>query len=312
MPNKLIYSFLNPIQLFDPSPVEDDRYLSKDFIDYDLPDTILPWEQQAGYCQPWQLSDTIQIQLQTNVGPVNFTLYDCLTDLAIDTVQFTQGAQSVNEPGVYIYELSMPLNGYNPGCYYGKVTFGASPIIFTLQTGELDFKEVHENTLYLESSHYENREDIIFETGLLLAVRVHGTNKFLKTANKSTTYEDQSLNMSAIRNVAFRNWRLIIGGGRGIPDWLADKITRMAGCSDFSIDGKYFVKPQDSEIQEIEDEDYPLRGWTIELREKNNRGSRTYENNVPIDAAVSVMVNVDSKGFGNSNSGSLTAITEII
>jgi len=312
MANKLIYPFINPVQLFDPAPVEDDRYLSKDFIDYNLPETILPWEQRLNYCQKWQMSDTVFIQLQTNVGPVNFILYDCLTDLVVDTVQFTQGAQSVNEPGLYIYELSLPLTGYDAGCYYGKVTFGASPVIFTLQTGEWDIQEVHENTLYLEANHFEAREDFKFKTGLVPALRVEGTNKYQKTATKSTTYEDQTLNMSVLRNVNFRLWKLIVGQSKGIPDWLSDKIIRMICCSSFSIDGKYFTKSQDADWEPIEEDGYSMKGWTVELRELRNRASRIYENNVALDAVVTAVVNVDSKGFGNSNSGSLTAITEII
>src|SRR6188768_1277843 len=99
MANKLVYPFINPVQLFDPNPTLDDRYRSKDFIDFDFPDTILPWEQRISFCQPWQQSDVIEIQLQTNVGPVAFILKDCATDEIIDTLLFVQGEESVNEPG---------------------------------------------------------------------------------------------------------------------------------------------------------------------------------------------------------------------
>lgn len=311
MANKLIRSFINPLQLFDPAPYEDPRYLSKDFIDYDFPDTILPWEQRVGYCQKWQKSDTIFDQLQTNVGPVVFILKDCKTDQVIDTVLYVQGAESENEPGLFIYELSLPLSGYPEGCYYGVVTFGASPIVFSLRTGEINLSELHENTLYIEFSNYEFREDFIFETGLIPAIRVHGTNRYQKTSNSSTTYEDQVLNMSALRNVSFRIWKLVIGQSKGIPDWLADKIGRIIGCSKLIIDGKYFTKPQDQEFEPTAEDYYPMKGWSIELRERYNRASRTYENNITLDANIAVMVNVDSKGFGNSNSGSQTAVTDV-
>jgi hypothetical protein len=312
MANTLIYPFINPLQLFDPSQIEDDRYLSKDFIDYDFPDTILPWEERIGYCQPWQLSDTFTMQLQTNVGPVNFILKDCETEQVIDTLQLDQIAESENSPGLFIYELSMPLAGYPEGCYYGEVTFGSSPIIFTLRTGELSIKETHENSLYLECSNYEFREDIIFETGIVLSMRVFGTNKFQKTANKSTTYEDQVMNMTALRNVSFRTWKLVIGESYGIPDWLADKISRIISCSSFAIDGKYFTKPQSSELEPTEQDNYPMRGWSVDLRERYNRAAREYENNIPLDGVIAAMISVDSKGFGNSNSGSQTAIIDVI
>lgn len=312
MSNKLIRSFIMPLQLFDPNPTTDARYRSKDFIDFDFPDTILPWEQRTSYCQQWQNSDTIFDQLQTNVGPVAFILKECETGYVIDTLLYTQGAESDNEPGIFIYEISVPLAGYPEGCYYVEVTFGASPVIFTLRTGEILISNEVENSLLLEFNHFQFREDVIFETGILYQVRVLGTNRYQKTPNKSTTYEDQVLNMSVLRNVSFRTWKLVIGQSKGIPDWLADKISRIIGCSIFMIDGKRFTKPADSEMDPITDDYYPMKGWSVDLRERFNRAARHYENEVPLDGIVEVMVNVDSRGFGNSNSGSQTIITDVI
>ncbi len=61
----------------------------------------------------------------------------------------------------------------------------------------------------------------------------------------------------------------------------------------------------------IEDDSYPKRGWAVELRERYNRRSRTYENNVPLNGTVAIAVNVDSKGFGNNNSGSQTIVIDV-
>lgn len=311
MANKLIRSFDCPLQLFDPEPVRDPRYQSRDFIDNDFSDTILPWQQNTSFCQPWQQSDTIPDQLQTNVGPVNFILKDCRTGLTVDTIPYTQKEESVNEPGLYIYEIAIPLANYPPGCYYGLVTFGASPIVFTLRTGELNIEETHPNSLLLEYKNYEFRNDVIWETGLLLCLRVFGTNKYLKTSSKATTYEDQVLNMTALRSTPFRIWRLIIGQSKGIPDWYQDKLGGIIGNSTLMIDGKAFTKPADNDLDLIEDDRYPMRGWAVELRERYNRRSRTYENNIPLDGVVAIAANVDSKGFGNSNSGSQTAVIDV-
>jgi hypothetical protein len=309
--NKLIRPFINPLQLFDPNPVTDDRYLSKDFIDFDFSDTILPWQQSVNFRQSWQLSDTIFDQLQTNIGPVAFILKSCDGGV-VDTLLYTQGAQSVNDPTLFIYEISVPLAGYPEGYYYVEVTFGASPIVFTLKSGLLHLATTHANSLLVEYKHYEFREDVIFETGILYAMRLAATLRYTKTANKSTTYEDQVLNVTALRNVTFRTWKLVIGASRGIPDWLADKIGRIIGCSTVMIDGKRFTKPSDAELEPNEVDKYPMRGWVVDLRERYSRAAREYVNEIPLDGVVEVMINVDSKGFGNSNSGSQTAILDVI
>lgn len=310
MANKLIYPVINPVQLFDPNPVLADRYRSRDFIDFPLPDTILPWQQELDYAQPWQKSDSIYIQMQTNVGPVAFNLKRS-DGSAVASVLFTQNGQSLNDPTMFIYELNMPLNIYDEGCYYGEITFGISPVVFTLRTSKLDLKVEHAQSLLLQYKHFEYREDFIFETGIQPEMRIFGTNRYERTANKSTTYEDQVLNVQALRNVAFRTWMLLIGRGKGIPDWMADKIARIIGCSTFMIDANSFTKPSDSEMEPNGVDNYPMRGWKVLLRERYNRASRQYENNIPLNAQLVVMINSDSKGFGNSNSGSQTAVLDI-
>lgn len=309
MPNKLIYPLINPLPLFSPDPVTDDRYTSKDMDDYEFPDTILPWEQRTGFCQPWKLSDTIPLQLQSNVGPINFILKDCGTDEVIDTVPFVQKQESLNEPGLFIYELSLPLSGYPDGCHYGEIDFGG---LFSLFTGELDLQELHPEHLYIEFKHFETREDIIFETGWLGAVRIPGVKEFLGPKQKSTTYEDQVLDTSVLRAQKFREWALQIGLGKGIPDYFADMIGGIIGCSDFRVDGKRYAFPNDAEMEPTKVGGYGKKWWSIApMRERYNLASKVFENDIPVGGLIAAMVNVDSKGFGNQPGGSLTAIQDV-
>lgn len=298
MANKVLYPSANVLQMFMPDLVRDERYNSKDFIDFEFPETILPWEQITTYCQPWQLNDTIQLQLQTNVGPVNFIIKDCETDKVLDTIAFTQKQQSDNEPGLFIYEIAVPLSGYPEGCYYVELDFGGA--VFTLRSGELNFSVLHEDTLLLEFKHYEFREDLVFETGLFPSVRIHGTNRFDRPKNKSSVYEDQVLNMTALRSQKYRAWNLVLGGSYGLPDYFADMIAGIIGCSDFRVDGKNFTVDKDAGLEPNGIDYYPMRGWSVELRERYTRGSRTYENNEPIDGNIIVMANVDLRGFNKT------------
>lgn len=277
-----------------PDLVRDERYNSKDFEDFDFPETILPWEQLTSYCQTWQLNDTINLQLQTNVGPVSFKLKKCSNDKLVDTVLFDQKQQSVSEPGLFIYEVAVPLNAYDEDCYYVELDFGG---VFTLRSGELNFAELHENSLLIEYKHFETREDLIYETGFFPNVRVLGTKRYDRSPQKSTVYEDQVLNMTALHSQKYRKWNLVIGESYGIPDYLADMLAGVIGCSDLRIDGKNYTVDKDSEFEPNGEDYYPMRGWSISLRERYTRGSRVYENDEPIDGQVVVMSNVSLKGF---------------
>lgn len=308
MANKITYPSSNALQMFMPDFANDVRYNSKDFDDFDFPETILPWEQLTSFCQPWQLNDTIQLQLQSNVGPVNFIIKDCLNDQVLDTILFDTIAESENEPGMFIREVTVPLAGYPEGCYYVELDFGG---VFTLRSGELNFSVLHENSLLAEYKHFENREDLIFETGFFPSVRFFATKRFVGPKQKAVVYEDQVLNMSALHSQKYRVWNLVIGESYGIPDYFADMIGGIIGCSDFRIDGKNYTVDKDAEFEPNGEDYYPMRGWSVQLRERYTRGSRTYENDEPIDGQIAVMVSVDSKGFGNSNAGIETAVIDV-
>ena len=313
MANRVLYPVFNPIQMFLPDFTRDERYNSKDFEDFEFSETILPWQQNVGYKQPWQKNDSVSLQLQSNVGPVNLILRTCDGGL-VDTIPFGQLLQSELDPELYIYEVTAPVTNYEEGDYYWEIDFGG---VLTLRSGIQSIKTLHEHTVLAEAKHYEFREDIIFETGFFPSVRVRSTKKFDRSVSKKTVYEDQVLNESLLRAQKYRKWIWIVGGvttggfAKGIPDYKHDMLAAWVGCSDFRLDGKSYTAPADSDFEPIEFDNYPMRSWRIDLRERYTRGSRTYENDVPINAQMTVMVNVDSKGLSSSNSGINTAITNV-
>lgn len=295
MANKIIYSSSNSLQMFMPDLVRDERYNSKDFEDFEFSETILPWEQLTSYCQPWQLNDTINLQLQTNVGPVNFKLRKCSNDKIIDTIAFNQKQQSVAEPGLFIYEISVSLNIYEEDCYYVELEFGGG--IFTLRSGELNFSELHENTGLIEYKHFETKDDIIYETGFFPNVRVHATKRYDRSPTKKTVYEDQILNTTLLHAQKYRQWNLVIGETFGIPDYFGDMLAGIIHCSDFRYDGKNYTVSSDQDLEPNTEDYYPMKGWSVIIRDRYTRGGRVYENDEPINAQVVVMSNVSLKGF---------------
>ena len=314
MANKLIYSASNVIQMFSLNAVQDEKYLSKDFEDFEFSDTILPWEQKTNFCQPWMKADSIALQLQTNVGPVAFVLKTCDGGV-VDTVLMTQGAESQNEPGLYIFEILRPLNSYAEGCYYIELQFGFSDVdgsyIFHLRSGEISIKVKQPGTMLLQAKHFEFREDLIFETGFFPSIRFVGTKKYQGPKQQATVYNDQTYNLSALRSIKFRLWEVTMGGAKGQPDYFTDIIGGLIGCSTLMLDGKYYTVPDGGEMEPLSTENYPMRSWKMPLRERYNRSSRQYENDTPLNFQLTAIVNVDSKGFGNSNSGSQTAIIDV-
>lgn len=308
--NTLKIPFINPLQFYKETPDEDDRFRSRDFDDYGLDDTILPWEERVCWRQPWQLSDVIHLQVQSTYGPVKLLLYRASDDALIDTTILSQGAANFNDPTLFLYECDVDLSGYPEGRYYYKLTF-ASPVVLTLRTDILEFSENCENSLLLEYEHNQFREDMIFETGIRPGIRIPAVKKFKNPASKDTLFEDQVLNIEILRSDAYRIWTLHIGGAEGVPDFIADKLNRILGCNTVLIDGKQYTKADGATLQPKELENYPLRGWNMDLREKTNRASRIYEDEIAVNGQVAALVSVDSKGFGADTGGNETIIVDV-
>lgn len=307
MANKLRYSFTNPLQFFNPDLVREERFNSKDFEDFEFPDTILSFEQIDNFCQPWQLNDTIKLQLETNVGPVNFVLRELKRGKVVDTIPLTQVMLSETEVGMALYELIAPLAGYEENHYYGELQFGISPVVFTLRTGRLEFAIRHEGSLVWDYKHFEHQDGLIYETGFYPSVRFFGIKKLLGSKRKATTYEDQILNMTALRSQKYREWLVKM---YGCPDYFHDIMSGVIGCSDLKLDGKALTIPQENDWEPVEHDRVARRGWSIKARERYTRNSREYENDIPIDAVIIAIVESDAKGFGGD--GSFNNIVRIV
>jgi hypothetical protein len=311
MPTQTVIDpFINPVSFFDEDPDTDERFNSKDFIDWAFEDTILPWEEPVCWKQFWQTSDTIHLQLQSTYTPISIQVRDADTGAVVNTIPYSVIIPNADNPDLRILECDIDLSVYPEGNYYLRRLFG-SPVVLAQRSNIFELSEIHENTVLLEAKHYKEREDAIFQTGFFPSLRVKGTKKLDKLGSNDTIYEDQPGNREVLRSDNFRVWRLGIGGSEGIPDEIADKISRMLGCSYFLIDGKYYVKAEGANLEPNTVENYPMKGWSIDLREKLNRASKHYEQVTASNAQVSVIIAVDTRGFAEGNTGSVTTIEDV-
>lgn len=309
MANTLYTPFINPVKLHEASPLEVAQYRTKFMHAVAYFDTLDPWQERQRYYQPWQLSDTIRLQVISNYAPLSVKLIDADGKVHFQD-NMTQIRENVYDPGMFIYEISISLAVIAEGWYYLQLECG-NPLALTLVSEPMCVKETHENSLLLEYTNRRYYADMVFETGFSPSIRVLGKLRFKSPASKDTYYEDQVLNMTQLSSVPFRLYDLVLGDSFGIPDYLIDILNRILGCSSILIDGVYFTKNEGAKLEEKAVEDYPLRGWTVELRETLNRHSRYYENDVAQDQTAAVVLNVDSKGFGNDTGGTVYQLTDI-
>lgn len=281
------------------------QYNSKHVADYQHEDTIRSWQQFVQWFQPYQQNDTLKLHLHSQLGPVQANFYDQDDVPILLGVAFTQVVQSYFDPTLYVYQLSQSLATFPPGYYKMTITFG-DPIEVTVFSNWFEVREIFEDTLLVEYKHFKHYQDAMFETGWSPNVRIFGSLVYNKPGSKNVVYENQGSDMTLIDTKPFNTFLLYTGGPEGIPDWAILKYNFIIGCSSLIIDGKYYTKATDgATFSDNSEKDYPMRGWSIELRDKLNRASKiiTTAGGLQNELGLTVVINVETKGFVNDDVG---------
>jgi hypothetical protein len=302
-----IISLSVPIEFYDAAFEADPQFNSKHINDYKFADMIYPWQQKTKFKQPWQLNDSIRLQLRSDTGPNAWKLYTC-EGVLIDSANFTQVLENADNPGEFIYQADIDLSPYDAGDYELRVEIGVgtgpggAPQKI-LVSEPLIFSDYFENSLLLPYKNSSFFNEIIFETGYSPSIRIYGRLMYKTPSSKDTVYEDQELNETIVESKSFDLYELQLSDEYGIPDWLIRKMNMILGCDELVIDGRLFTKSEGSKLEPISQENYPMRGWKIELREQLNRRAKYFLSTGNANQKLSVVLNTDSKGFIEDETG---------
>ena len=303
---------INPLHLtlegYTPPP----QYRSRNIRDYQFEDTIRSFETPVFYAQPWQMNDPIRLQIHSPIGFVRATVYDEF-DAPIFGQDFAQIKPSFFDPSLFVYELDMDLSIFAEGLYRMRITFG-SPIVATLVSNILYIKEEWKESSRIDYKHFKHYANVYFQSGFSPCIRIYNQLDYEEPGSVNTTFENQRANMTMINRKTFDVFRLYTGGPEGIPHVWISKYNIIMGCSYLNIDGiLYTIATEGSKFTETKEKDYPMRGWSIELREKLNRTAKIItaegaQNNLGLVVAV----NVESKGFvANDYGGSFYEVKDV-
>lgn len=305
---------LNPLHFVDAVPTVLPQFNYKHFADWQFKDTIRYFEQMVDWYQPWQKNDPIRLQLLSEVGPIKMTMIDYSTGEPVDSGQnLVQKQQSFFFPGLFIYELDLDLSVYPSGTYQMMLEF-SYPVLARVLSNPFIVDDLLIDTTRIDYKHSRYWGDTYFETGFSPAIRTWGTMGYDKPGSINVIYPNQNLDMQLVNGKPFNVWRYWTGGPEGIPDFMMPKLNSIFCLSDIKIEGRYYTKATEgSNFEDKSEEGYPMRGWSIELREKLNRPSRTWvvDPEVPLPgenggqniAGLTVAVVVETKAFVSDDNG---------
>lgn len=301
MANNAYISYMNPVKLVELDPADIPQYISRHMDTWLFADTIRNYEQPVTYYNKWLLDDAIRQQIKTNYTPVILKLKKC-DGQEVYSQNFDTKQQDADRPGTYLRQSDLDLSTFGPGYYYLQINIGSEPFVLVSEPFEIATEAP--NTVLVEYSHFEKYGGLYFQSPFNPSIRLPAVLKYNDTASKDIIYEDEPLSETMLKSTPYRVWDFKLGGARGVPPWLADKVKRIFGCSSLRIDGRYYTKSDGAKWERFEQENYPMQGWQIQLREAFNRDEIIYENDAENFGIAAAGLIVSTKGFGiNDNSG---------
>jgi len=289
MPNIMKYSLMNPVRLVKIFPEVTSGgfpyllpvvlaglsgkyigYTYNDGLDYE---TRLPHERKdLNFCQPWQLTDEISMQLRIpDVNTVTVWLYNCqsqqvATITPYDTVyklgDFIDGVQM----STYCYRFAFTDLGLNHGKYYvvAKTVEGVDEVYYRSEL--FDVRNQYDESVLVEYEHSDSgRYDIWWDLNPRFCLRVIGyvapvgieyqdTDFTGQQGETSIPYSDMSFSHELVSG---HLWDSKLGAAR----WFQQRLANALRCDYYTINGQQFVR-KPNQAPEIETHEmYPT--WTV-------------------------------------------------
>jgi len=297
MANNIVdISILSPFQWTKEGYTNPIAYHTKYRDDWQYPDTIGQFYEKKAYLQPWESSDIPPFQILSNYAPHQLELYSC-DGRQIDTFVLAYKASSIEGIGLKVYEALVALNTYDEGVYQFKMKCG-NPVLETYVTNWFELRTKRDNTILFEVKHDENDYDMVFETGIVTKLRVHGEIREFQPGSDRTIFIDQPRNMVQLSGKSFSTEKLIIGDSFGVPDYMIEKINNLFLCSEVLIDSKQWVGNDGARFEASRESLFPMSGWSFEIRPAKASTKKRFIADGVQGSPSTVVYNIQQKGFG--------------
>lgn len=228
-------------------------------------DWKLPFQHQVDYIQKFLPSDSIQIQYMLADEAVN------VYQKNKETGKITRLTPSVHEqaPGEKYYTVTVNNTLVDKDTFftlYFARGENAEPIIASeyMVCTELP------GTVLLKYTNRKNDQGAVFDGIGRFYFRIEGVflpqeNTF---ENESEDFRDQRYTLKLLSDFTYEKKTLTLGGGFGVPNWVARKINLIFSLSSVLVDGQSMARSEGSAVKiNLLHNDYPLYVYKIELED---------------------------------------------
>ena len=129
-------------------------------------------------------------------------------------------------------------------------------------------------TMLFEYANTDNDYDVFWNApspneGFTPTPWAFRTEAFIKTdpAFHDTTFEDQNYEVEKLQSITYRLGTLIIGGQKGVPPYVLDKINKIIACDSWTADGVAWKKEPGANWEITDASNSILQSGSIKLRD---------------------------------------------
>lgn len=277
MPNTIKIPHLNPIKFVSNARAFNVRQHIR-HLDQALQSEITyNFQEPKEYGAKFNDTDPVYWQVVTNYGPVTCKLVNCDGDTVINGTVTAIVTDFYTAPET-AWGCELDISGLDEGTYQAMFSVGSGSAKREFISEKIRIASNHSNTAMISYTHRENKAGAIFENGEIFYFRVEGLLTDFQPGSNDVVYEDQTADLVSITATPFRSWKFVAGNEEGIPDWVADRLNRIFGCDTVNIEDRQFTRLEGGKMDRNGDRDYPLSGWTIELRESESDETLDFSN----------------------------------
>lgn len=231
---------------------------------------IRPFDQrtdQNNYFQLRQTSDKEYIQILSDYEPT-LKYYLCNGTLAY-TIPFTAVPTAIVGETFTCYEAEVNFADFAANqTYIGEITYTDDDAqVHTWACTPIDLRAKWPNSMLFEYANSENDEDgIIWDTGIVMNIRVDAVLQKFQPKSERTDYNDQDYDGSLLFGQSYRWQTLLLLNARGLslPDWIIDKMNRIfTECDNTKISGESYIAVAGQEFKLTRPETGTLRNGIL-------------------------------------------------
>lgn len=273
--NFLYIPELNPLIFWEKNKTQLPTFFTKFMEDYEFSLRGYYWQDKETYCQPWQDTDIIYLQMASSFSPLVVQIKNEYGDVIL------QRSANGTIPHLYIadlfiYEFQLSLAGLQEGCYVVELLagYGAYQKVYYTWHIFISNSQLDNTFLIKYKSSKKVFKDVMFNTGIEFQLRVPGCFGFLNKVRKDEIYRDQQYNSTLVNSKSAKQYPVSFGDEFGLPDDMINLIDEIFSCDIVRIDERLFGIAERSKIEYVEAKRSRRRGMRMTLEDGLNRHSR--------------------------------------